>query len=150
MTKEELVNSTLKQLTESLKTTPENFRLEDPTVGSTNSAFPGPTIIWQFRVEIEKDKFIQDPNNSIKTIIVTYNSLARQLHCYIYHAPFADASATITLGEWFSPLWFRSYRRFNKLRKKLLHMKQEKEFLEYMKKLNAIFPATHEDDIFGG
>lgn len=156
MTKEELVHITLRQLIESLKNQPDNFRLEDPSVGSTNGTFPGPTIIWQFRFKLEEDKFILDPLNSVKTIIVTYNKMAKQLQCYIYnrevnslnHAVMADAQATITYNEWLHPIFFRTYRQFSSLRKSLLRIKSEKEYLDYMKKLNNIFPATHEEDIF--
>lgn len=156
MTKEELVHVTLKQLSESLKTTPENFRLEDPSTGSTNGSFPGPTIIWQFRVEVEENKFIPDPLNSVKTIIVTYNKLARQIQCYIYnrevnnlnHAMMAEAQATVTFNEWIPPFLHRTHRQFMKLRKELLKRRHDKEFMDYMKRLNGIFPATHEDDIF--
>lgn len=156
MTKEELVHITLKQLTESLKQTPENFRFEDPSISSSNGNFPGPTIIWQFRVEIEQDKFIIDPLNSVKTIIVTYNKMAKKLECYIYnrevnslnHAMMAEAQASITYHD-LIPLFFnRTYRQFMKLRKALLKRKNDKEYMDYMKRLNGIFPATHEDDIF--
>lgn len=156
MTKEELVNVTLKQLSESLKNSPENFRLEDPSIGPVNGSFPGPTIIWQFKVEIEENKFIPDPLNSVKTIIVTYNKLARQIQCYIYnrevnslnHAIMADAQATVTFNEWVPPFFYRTFRSFSHLRKELLKKRNNKEFMDYMKRLNNIFPATHEDDLF--
>ena len=156
MTKEELVHLTLKQLSESLKTSPENFRLEDPTLGPTNGSFPGPTVIWQFRVQLEEHKYIVDPLNSIKTIIVTQNTMGRNLQCYIYHREVnnfnhslvADASATIDYSERIPLVCYRTYRQFNKLRKQLAKKKHDKEFIDYMKRLNGIFPATHEDDIF--
>lgn len=159
MTKEELIHLTLKSLSESLRTTPENFRLEDPSAGPTTSGatFPGPTIIWQFRLEIEKDKFIQDPLNSVKTIIVTHNKIARRLECYIYnrevnnlnHAMMAEAQATITYHDFIHPLFYRTFRQFMKLRSDLIKRKNEKEFIDYMRRLNGIFPTVHEDDIFG-
>jgi len=158
MTKEELIHLTLRSLSESLRTTPENFRLEDPSTGQTTNgaAFPGPTIIWQFRFEIEKDKYIQDPLNSVKTIIVCYNKMAKQLQCYIYnrevnnlnHAMMAEAQAVITYHDFIHPMFFRTYRQFMKLRKQLIKSRNEKEFIDYMKRLNGIFPATHEDDLF--
>lgn len=158
MTKEELIHRTLKQLSESLKTTPDNFRLEDPSTGATTNGavFPGPTIIWQFRVQIEENKFIQDPMNAVKTIIVTYNKLAKQLQCYIYnrevnnlnHAMMAEAQAIITYNEYLPIFFNRTYRDFMSLRKDLIKRKEEKEFLDYMRRLNGIFPATHEDEIF--
>lgn len=156
MTKEELAHFTLRQLTESLKRSPENFRLEDPTLGSINGSFPGPTVIWQFRVQLEENKYIQDPLNSMKTIIVTYNQLAKQLQCYIYnrevntlnHTMTADAQATVAYNKHI-PVWFnRSHRQFMRLRKALLKRKTEKDYVDYMKRLNDIFPATHEDDLF--
>jgi len=156
MTKEELVHQTLKQLSESLKLTPENFRLEDPSSGVVTGSFPGPTIVWQFRVQVGEDRYVPDPLNPVKTIIVTYNSVAKQLQCYIYnrevnslnHAMMADAQATVSYGEWFHPLFYRTYREFVMLKRRLLKRKNEKEFLDYMKRLNNIFPSTHEDDIF--
>lgn len=156
MTKEELVYITIKQLRESLKSSPENFRFEDPSISVANGNYPGPTVIWQFRVEIEENRYISDPLNSVKTIIVTYNKLGRQLQCYIYnrevnslnHAMMADAQAAISFHDWLSPMFYRSYREFMKLRKSLLKRRNDKEYLEYMKKLNNIFPTTGVDDLF--
>lgn len=156
MTKEELVHITLRSLIESLKNQPDNFRFEDPSISTSSGSFPGPTVIWQFRFKLEEDKYIPDPLNSVKTIIVSYNKMAKQLQCYIYnrevnslhHSIMADAQATITYHEWFHPMFFRTYRQFASLRKSLLKIKSEKDYLDYMKKLNSIFPSTHEDDIF--
>lgn len=154
MTKEELVHITLKSLCESLKTTPENFRLEDPSLGS--NGFPGPTVIWQFKVEVEANKFISDPLNSTKTIIVSYNSIARQLTCQIYnkeintmsYSGHADTSAVVQYHQHLPLSFNRSYRMFMRLRRDLIARKNEKEYLDYMKKLNAIFPTTGTDELF--
>lgn len=156
MTKEELIHLTLKQLSESLKTTPENFRFEDPSMGQTNGSFPGPTIIWQFKVKLEEDRFIADPLNSVKTIIVTYNKIARQLQCYIYnreinnlnHAVMAEAQAVVTYHDYVPVLLHRTYRQFMSLRRDLLKRRNDKEYMDYMKRLNGIFPSTHEDELF--
>lgn len=154
MTKEELVHITLKQLSESLKSTPENFRLEDS--GSNSGSFPGPTIIWQHKVEIEENKYIPDPLNSVKTIIVTYNKMAKQLQCYIFnrevnnlnHAMMSDAQALITYHEWLHPLFYRTFRQFTSLRNALVKRKHEKEYIDYMRRLNGIFPTTGDDELF--
>lgn len=155
MTKEELVYLTLTQLTESLRIQPENFRLEDPALGTVGGNFHGPTIIWQFKIT-SNGVVIPDPLNNTRTIIVTYNKLGRQLQCYIYnrevnnlnHAIMADAQAAITFHDLIHPLFYRVYRQFMSLRKELIQMKYEKESLDYVKKLNSIFPATNEEDIF--
>lgn len=155
MTKEELVFLTLRQLRDSLKTSPENFRFEDPSA-SSNGSFPGPTVIWQFRLKIEEDKYISDPLNSTKTIIVTYNNVAGQLECYIYnrevnnlnHAIMADAQAKIKFNQYIPLMFYRSYREFSALKKSLISNKNSKEFSDYMKRLNGIFPGTHEDELF--
>lgn len=158
MTKEELIHLTLKQLSASLKTSPDNFRLEDPSLGPTtsNGAFPGPTVIWQFRLQIEENRFIADPLNSVKTIIVTYNKLAKQLQCYIYnrevnnlnHAIMPEAQATITYNDFIPTICYRTHRQFMALRQELIHKREEKEYIDYMRRLNGIFPATHEDELF--
>lgn len=156
MTKEELVHITLKQLSESLKVTPENFRFEDSSVGHGNGNFPGPTIVWQFRQQVEENKYILDPLNPVKTIIVTYNKLARRLECYIYnrevnslnHAIMADAQAMMIFNDYIPPILYRTYRQFYKIHKQLLQNKYEKEYADYMVRLNKIFPGTHEDEIF--
>lgn len=158
MTKEELIHLTLKQLSASLKTTPDNFRLEDPSLGPTtsNGAFPGPTIIWQFRLQIEENKYIADPLNSVKTIIVTYNKMAKQLQCYIYnrevnnlnHAIMAEATAVISYHDLIPPICYRTHRQFMALRSELIQKREEKEYIDYMRRLNGIFPATHEDELF--
>lgn len=156
MTKEELIHITLKQLSESLIVSPENFRLEDPSLGSTNGSFPGPTIIWQFRVKIEEDKYINDPLNSVKTIIVTFNRIANQLECHIFNrevnslnsAMMAEAVSKITYNQYLSPSFYRTYRQFMSLRNGLVKRKAEKEAIDYMKRLSGIFPGTHEDELF--
>ena len=156
MTKEELVHITLKQLSESLKTTPENFRLEDASISAPHGNFPGPTIIWQFKQQVEENRYILDPLNPVKTIIVTYNKLARRLECYIYnrevnslnHAIMADAQAIMTYHDFIPQVLYRTYRQFFKIRKQLLQNKYEKEYADYMVRLNKIFPGTHEDEIF--
>jgi hypothetical protein len=158
MTKEELIHITLKQLSESLKITPENFRLEDASIGLTTSgsSFPGPTIVWQHRVKIDEDKFIQDPLNSVKTIIVTYNKINKQLQCYIYnrevnnlnHAIMAEAQVSITYPDLIPTVFYRTHRQFMTLREELIRQKNQKEYIDYLRRLNGIFPATHEDEIF--
>lgn len=155
MTKEELIYRTLKQLSENLKSSPENFRLEDTEIGtSSKDSYPGPTIIWQFKVKLKEDTYIQDPLNATRTIIVYFNKMARQMTCLIYfrevsninHSIVPDSQVMFQCYEW--PTLNRTYRQFMKLRKSLINQRNEKEFLDYMKKLNNIFPSTHEDDIF--
>lgn len=158
MTKEELIHITLKQLSESLITSPENFRLEDPSVASTTSgsAFPGPTIIWQFKVKVDDNQFVLDPLNSVKTIIVTYNKMARQLQCYIYNrevnnlnqAIMPEAQATVQYSDFLPTSFNRTYRQFLNLRQGLIDRRNEKEYTDYIRRLNGIFPAIHEEELF--
>ena len=156
MTKEELINLTLKQLIDSLGTAPQNFRLEDQELGysSNRDSFMGPTIIWQFKVEMSNGYVINDPLNSTKTIIVTFNKMAKQISCYIYFrevnstttAMMPESQATQQLLD--IPILNRNYRLFTKLRKKLIQLKREKECVDYIKKLSTIFPTTHDDELF--
>jgi hypothetical protein len=157
MTKEELIHITLKQLIENFKVSPENFRLEDSDLGQTTGSFPGPTIIWQFKVQLkDTGQFIQDPLNSTRTIIVSYNKMAKQLTCLIYfrevntlgHAVMPDTQAMIQCSDFFPMFFNRSYRQFVQLRELLVKQRREKEFVDYMRKLNSIFPSTHEDELF--
>ena len=158
MTKEELLHFTLKQLIESLKTTPDNFRYDDggATSSTANSSFPGPAIIWQFRVKLSEDNYIVDPLNNVKTIIVTFNKLANTLHCYIYNREVnslsymmtPEAQAVAKYNDFISPYFYRTYRQFSRIRRELLKSKEDKEYMDYMNKLNKIFPATHEDELF--
>lgn len=153
MTKEELVHLTLRQLSDSIKTSPENFRLEDPELGQTNGNFLGPTILWQFKVQTQPGTYIVDPLNANRTVIVTYNKVSQQISCMIYfrevntisHAIMADSSATVQLFH--IPIFNRTYRQFMNLRKILVDRKREQEYVEYLKKLNNIFPATHTDEL---
>jgi len=154
MTKEELIHITLKQLSENLKSSPENFRLEDPEFGPPFGTFPGPTIVWQFKVKVKEDTYIQDPLNATRTIIVTFNKIAKQLSCFIYfrevntlnQSVMPDTQAMVQCCEF--PILNRTYRQFMKIRQQLIKQRREKEFVDYMRKLNNIFPSTHEDDIF--
>lgn len=155
MTKEELVYITLKQLSENFNTSPENFRLEDAELGPTQGSFPGPTIIWQFKVELKDgEQPIIDPLNATRTIIVTFNKISNQLSCHIYlrevntisSATMADSQAVVQCCSF--PILNRTYRRFKQIRESLIDRRREKEFWDYMKKLNNIFPSTHEDELF--
>ena len=154
MTKEELIHITLRQLIESFKVSPDNFRLDDTELGHTNGLFPGPTIIWQFKVKIKEDTYIQDPLNASRTIIVTYNKIAKQLSCAIYFREVNEKSSHITpdteatLQCYQFPILNRTYRQFRKIREMLVKQRREKEFIDYMRKLNNIFPSVHEEDIF--
>lgn len=161
MTKEQLLNITLKQLKESLKTSPECFLLEDPELklptgtnsgfGNSSSNILGPTILWRFRVELG-GKLIPDPNNATRSIIVTYTPALKQLSCHIYFrevnninsAIMADAQATV---QYEVPFFNESYRRFMSLRKKLIQRSRDKENSEFLKKLNNIFPTTGDDGL---
>lgn len=156
MTKEELVHTTLKQLTESFKLTPENFKFEDPATTQTHGSFPGPTIIWQFKVKIDEGKLIADPLNSTRTIIVTYNKVARQLSCMIYHrevnnfnhAVMPETQASTQYHHSVPLILYRTYREFANLKESLIRSNNEKEFMEYMKKFNQIFPSANDEDLF--
>lgn len=153
MQKEELIYLTLKQLLYSLDSSPQNFRLEDPELGSNNGHFPGPTIIWQFKCEIQPGVLIQDPLNASRTIIVTYHKLSNNISCHIYFrevnsmnsAIMADSQAVQPLHKF--KIVNRNWRLFEKLRKKLIKMKREQEYIDYLKKLNNIFPSTHIDEL---
>lgn len=154
--KEELIHITLKQLKESFKASPENFRFEDTSGMSSYGNFPGPTIIWQLKVQIDEDIYIADPLNAVRTIIVTYNKISRQLQCYIFnrevnnlhHAMMADAQAIIRYNKYVPLLFYRTYRQFINIKDDLIVYRNEREFLNYIKKLNGIFPSTNEDDLF--
>lgn len=150
MTKDELINITLKQLIDSFRNSPERLHLEDPELGGNN--YLGPTIVWKFKIEID-GKSVQDPNNAIKTVIVSYNPVAKQLTAYIFfrdvssiHSTImADAVATIKYNKY--PWMHQSYRKFMYLRKKLIQRHREKESIDYIKKLSAIFPAIFDDEL---
>ena len=154
LTKEELIYITLKQLSDSLKTTPENFKLEDPPTNISHGSFLNPTIIWQFKVKIENN-YIPDPLNSTKTIIVTYSSLSKQLSCYIYNrevntlnsAVMCDTHAEVQYNDFIPCILYRTYRQFNNLKRSLIKRKNEKEFVDYLKKLGQIFPNTGDDEL---
>lgn len=154
MTKEELVHITLKQLSESLKISPDNFRLEDITVGPVSGSFNGPTIVWQFKVQLKEGQYIQDPHNANRTIIVTFNNLTKQLSCSIYfrevntynNSIMPDSQAVVQCFEY--PILNRTYRQFMKIRKQLIEQRHEKEYHDYMRKLNNIFPTTHDEELF--
>lgn len=155
MTKEELVHITLKQLCESLKTTPENFRFEDGLNPTAHGAFPGPTIVWQFKVQTDTATYIPDPLNATKTIIVTYNKMANQLNCYIYNREVNNLSfnvtpettATVQYSTHVPNCFYRTFRQFQNLNQSLIRRRNEKEYLDYLKKLAAIFPQTHDDEL---
>lgn len=154
MEKEELIYITLKQLSENFKTSPENFRLEDPDIAPVSGSFPGPTIVWQFKFKVKENEYIQDPLNATRTIVVTFNRFSKQISCSIYFRELNTANTNITPETQATfqcceiSSFNRTYRLFRRIRKQLIKQRHEKEFFDYMKKLNNIFPATHEDEIF--
>ena len=149
MTKNDLINLTLKQLKESLRHSPECLHIEDPELNQ--NTYQGPTIVWKFRVEVD-GMYIQDPNNAARTIIVYLNQNAMTLTANIFlrevssvhHSIMADATASIKYRGW--PWLYSSYRSFMSLRKQLIKRHREKESLEFMRKLTSIFPSTGDDD----
>lgn len=149
MTKSELISITLKQLEERLKTHPECFKLEDPTIGSTT--FTCPTIIWQFKVEVD-NKIINDPNNAPRTIVVSYNKYHKQLSCAIYmrevntvsNSIMADATVQVNFSY---PLLNKPFHQWRRLRKALIKRHKEKLNIDYLSKLTGIFPDTFEDEL---
>ena len=152
MTKEDLIYLTIKQLKDSFRSSPECLTIEDLEVGNTQ--YPGSTIIWKHMVELG-GKMIQDPNNATRTIVLTYNTMAKQLTASIYfrdisnfnHNIMADASTTYTYKYW--PNLYKSYRMFMKLRSKLISKHQDKLNMDYIKKLTNIFPTAGDDDLIG-
>lgn len=152
MTKEDLLNVTLKQLEESFRCSPECFQLEDPELKTKNSStFTGPTIIWKFRVDIG-GTYYPDPNNASRTIIVTYTSAFKQMSCHIFFREVnsigsAFTSDTEVTVQYNIPLLNESYRRFMRLKKKLIKKRRDKENMEYLNKLSSIFPTTFDDDL---
>lgn len=151
MTKEELVFVTIRQLNNSLKISPENFKLEE-----NSGNFCGPTVIWTFKVKLDEDRYIADPLNSTKTVIVTYNNVGRELFCYIYNrevinfnqAIMPDVKASIKFNTYIPLSFYRSFREFMNLKQSLLKQRDEKEFTDYMKKLATVFPTVSDDDLF--
>lgn len=154
VTKEELIYLTLRQLRNSLSASPENFRLEDTEIGFTNSSFTSPTIIWQFKIKLKENEYVQDPLNPTRTIIVTYNRIKRELSCNVYFREVNSINYAITPETQAAfkccqlPILNRSYRQFMHIRKILIKQKRDKDFVNYMQKLNNIFPSIHEDELF--
>lgn len=154
MTKEELIYLTLRQLKDNLNVSPQNFRIEDPELGGINGGFHGPTIVWQFKVEIKPGEFITDPLNATKTVIVTHNRISNEITCLIYFrevnsantAMMPESQASVKLYKW--SFFNRTYRQFEYIRKELIKMRRQKEYVDYLQKLNKIFPSTHEEDLF--
>ena len=151
MTKEELVLITLRQLNNSFKTTPECLDLEDYTVTAVHSSFSGPTIIWRRMIEVNGEN-IQDPNNAARTVIITYNKLAKELSCYIFFREVTNIQYAIAIDakielKWRIPFLHTPYWKFMALRKKLIHRIKNKQSIEYLDKLSEIFPTTFTDDL---
>lgn len=153
MTKDELMQLTIKQLSESLTNSSECFELhEDPTWPYTDPHKPNITILWKFRVVLNGDN-IPDPNNSPRTIILNYSIPYKRLSCHIFfrdvekvtQAIMADATVEVHC-KW--PFFNKTYRSFSRLRARVLQKIKEKEHLDYLKKLNSIFPTILDENLF--
>lgn len=151
MDKNELVNITLKQLLESLKDCPECFELEDKEITPDRSLI-GPIIIWRFRCKVNGE-IVNDPNNPARTIMVSFNNIAKSINCSIYLrevtsynlAIMPDTQVSITY-KW-HPMLYSGYRNFMKIRKALLERHKQKLNDAYLDKLQSIFPSTFTDEL---
>lgn len=149
MTKEDLINITLKQLLESSKLSPECFKMEDPELGDiTNGSC---SIMWRYRIEIDGNN-LPDPNNAARTIVISYNFIMKSMTCFIfmkeinYFSSVSNPDATARVM--FNVPWFHaSYWKFMKLRKTIFLAYKEKENLSYLSKLYSIFPTMGDDDL---
>lgn len=153
MTGDELVQLTIKQLSDNLANSIECFELsEDPEWPNSESIRTYTTIVWRFRVALEGQSY-PDPNNAPRTVILSYSRLHKKLGCYIFFrevenpskAIMADATIELTYKI---PYFHKSYRKFLKLRKNLIKKLEEKDKLDFLKKLNSIFPAALDDNLF--
>jgi hypothetical protein len=152
MTKDDLLSITLDQLLDAFKRTPECFELMDREI-DPNMSLIGPTIKWSFKLDLD-GMIIPDPNNAARTIIISYNDMGKQLSCHIFfrevnaanQAIMADAQAT---AKYAFPILSSSYRKFHKLRNKLIRRHRDKENDRFLRKLQSIFPTTFDNDIFG-
>jgi len=153
MTKDELIQLTIKQLNESLNSSPECFELlEDPLWPILDTTKSYITIVWRLKIDINGDTYL-DPNNSPRTIILSYSFFSKKLSCYIYFrdvdsphkAIMADAAIDVAYKF---PIFNKSYRKFKKFRTNLINKIKEKEQLDYLKKLNCIFPAALDEKLF--
>lgn len=153
MTKDELIQLTIDQLSESLNSSLVCFELhEDPVWPYIDPSKYYTTILWKFKVEVDGNA-IPDPNNSPRTIILGYCHSTKQLSCQIFFrdvespnkAIMADATVRMTYKV---PMLNKSYRKFSKLRKTIIKRLKEKDQLDYLKKLNSIFPTALDENLF--
>lgn len=156
MTKEELINLTLRELKKSLIENPERFDLECHELNPQKSA-QSEAVIWKNKKAPDGTTEV-DPNMTPKTVILTFNKSSKEMSCYIFFRDFtnissiasynSDAATTITFGS--LPLIFYStYRSYMVLRNKVMDLMVEKENNTYVDKLNKIFPGTFEEELLG-
>ncbi len=151
MTKTDIICATIDQLLDSIKRSPECFLIEDQELNNL-SVIAMTAIIWRFRIEIDGNN-IPDPNNAARTIIISYNNLNKTITSNIifrdvsniHNNIMVDASASVSCGDW--PWLNKAYRKFRKLRKKLIQLKKDKDNLEYLSKLHTIFPTAFDNDL---
>lgn len=150
MTKEELLNITLDQLLDAFHNAPECLELYDKDIEAQLNT-TGPIIKWSFKINMN-GRIIDDPNNTAKTIVVNYNTITKSMHCNIYlrdinplsYQSLSDADVHVVYGI---PYLHKSYRKFYKLRAKLLKRHRNKENDKYLNKLMSVFPATFDDGL---
>lgn len=151
MKKEALLDLTIKQLTESLSNSPECFELfEDPEFSSGSGLYT--VIVWKFKVIVD-GSHIPDPNNSPRTIMISYSYKARSLRCDIFLRD-VDNPRTAIMSDAFIEIHYKvpflnlSYIRFKKFRRMLINKIKQRENIDYIKKLNSIFPSILDDNLF--
>ena len=144
MTKDELMQLTIKQLTEYFYAHSECFNLESPTFISSSAVAQNPTIIFQSQI---------NPINASRSMTLAYDPLLKTMTCQIFfrqiaHANATNPDATICISieyKWFS----KSYWMYRKLHKQVAEKLAIQKHNEYLDKLHSVFPGSYDDYIFG-
>ena len=147
MTKEEMMQLTIQQLTEYFYMNPECFSLEDMDGNLDRFYFNNSTIVFQSK---------NDPTSNPRSVAITYNDTMRNMTCHIFFRTLlvgqnpsslkSDASSNIKVNfKWFN----KSYKMFRTLRCHIIDRKRNEDSNEFLKKLHSVFPGTFDDYIFG-
>ena len=145
MTRRELVGLTLDQLISAFAEEPNNFSIEitDVTSRGYSNALHS-SIMWR------------DKTNG-RTIVMLYNKKAKELQCTIYAHDIQNinnmSSLTPDAAMCSDVKWFKifdsNYKKFDILRKLIVHKDIHNKNHEFLDKLRHIFPSMMDDVIFG-
>lgn len=149
MENHELIGITLDRLLAHFKESSESFEFND---GNTMS-HTLPTITYRPKIQLSEHTTysVPDPNNE-HAVMVCWNETTNTMSCHIFAKAPPNlnpvlADIQIQCSRYFEK-WRSNYKKFNELRELIADRDAYKHNMNYLKKLQSVFPDTLDDKLF--